>query len=87
MVPEGEQTSEISVYHYPKTVEDNQDMFPTIACIPDVMLRKVDQTNPIFVAYLKTINPSIETKVLLQKYNEGPSKKRRGSKKDDQASP
>lgn len=57
-------------------------MFPTIARIPDSMLQKVDPSHLVLVTYLKTINPSIEIGVLLPKNVRGPSKKRRGSKKD-----
>ena len=49
------------------------------------MLRKVDPANPVLVSYLMTINPDIEIGVLL-KTREGPSKKKRGSKKETQSS-
>ena len=42
MFPEGEESAEFSTYHYPKTVEDNPDVFPTVARIPDAMLHKVN---------------------------------------------
>lgn len=75
------------MYHYPKNIEDNPDMFPTVACIPDAMLQKVDPANPLLVDYLQTINTSIKTGVLLQKYTKGPLKKRGASKKDEKTSP
>lgn len=87
LVPEDEQAAEFSLYHFPKTVEDDPDMFPTVARIPNGMLRKVDPTNPILVAYLQTINPSIETSFLLPKSTSGPSKKRKESKKQAKGSP
>ena len=70
-----------SVHHYPKTVGDDLDMFPTVTPILDGMLRKVDPINSIFVTYLKTINPSIETNVLLPKSTGGASKKKKRIKK------
>ncbi|CAI9285803.1 unnamed protein product [Lactuca saligna] len=51
------------------------------------MLRRVDPTNPVLVAYLTTINPSIGTGVLLSKDASGPSKKSKASKKGVKASP
>ncbi|CAI9276889.1 unnamed protein product [Lactuca saligna] len=45
------------------------------------MLKKVDPSNSVSQAYLKTINPSIETGVLLQRSEEGSSKRSRRSKK------
>ena len=61
LVPEGEQTADFSLYHFIKNTEDDQDMFPNVSRIPDGMLRKVDPTNPILLAYMKTVNPSIDT--------------------------
>lgn len=63
-VPYGKDIAEFSMYHYPKTVENDIDVFPIVARILDAMLNKVDPTNHIFTAYLQTINPSIETGVL-----------------------
>ena len=68
-------------------MEDDIDVFPSVARVTDAMLQKVDPANLVLVEYLKTVNPSIETDKLLKKFNEGPSKKRRGSKKDAQLSP
>ncbi|CAH1440504.1 unnamed protein product [Lactuca virosa] len=45
------------------------------------MLKKIDPSNSVLVAYLKNVNPSIETGVLLQSSNEGSSKKPKKSKK------
>lgn len=49
-------------------MEDNSDEFPLVAHITDAMLRKVDPKHPVLMAYLKTINTSIETGVLLPKF-------------------
>lgn len=48
------------------------------------MLKKIDPTNPILVAYLKTINPSVETGVLLLRTYDGSSKKSKKSKKENE---
>ena len=69
------------MYHYPKPVEDDVEVFPTVAQISDAMLKKVDPTSPILMGYLITINPSIETGVLLEKTTKGLSKKSRESNK------
>lgn len=45
------------------------------------MLKKVDPSNSMLMAYLQTINPSIKTGVLLPRSNEGSSKRSRRSKK------
>lgn len=39
------------------------------------------------MSYLTTINPSIETRVLLPKTAGGPSKRNKGSRKEAKASP
>lgn len=49
------------------------------------MLHKVDPSHYVLVSYLTTINPDIVTSVLLPKTT-GPSKKRKGSKKDTKES-
>lgn len=67
VVLEHEPKAEFSLYHHPKTLEDNQDAFPTVSRIIDAILRRVDPTNPVLVAYLTTINPSIEAAMLLSK--------------------
>lgn len=87
LVLEGEETVEFPTYHYQKIIEDDVDIFPTVARIPDVMLQKVDPTNPVLIEYLKNVNTSVETRKLLEKSNEDSSKKRQGSKKKEQASP
>lgn len=87
VVHEDEPKAEFSLYHHPKMVEDNQDEFPSVARILDALLRRVDPTNPVLEAYLTTINPLIETRVLLSKFVAGPSNKSKGSKKGVKASP
>ena len=82
IVPNVEQKVEFSLYHHLKTVKDDLEIFSTVARIPDAMLRKVDPSYPVMVAYLQTINPSIETGVLLPKGTGGPSKKQKGSMKE-----
>lgn len=67
-------------------MEDNSDEFPSVGCIPDVMLRRVDPKISVLVAYIANINPFIETEVLLPKYAGGPSKKSKSSKKGVKAS-
>ncbi|CAI9290474.1 unnamed protein product [Lactuca saligna] len=69
------------MFHHPKAVEDDEKIFPTVARIPDAMLRKVDQSHHVLVSYFKTINPDIETGVLLPQ-SIVPSKLKKGSKKD-----
>ncbi|CAI9293706.1 unnamed protein product [Lactuca saligna] len=46
------------------------------------MLKKIDPSNPILVAYLQKINPSVETGVLLLRSDEGSYKKSNKSKKE-----
>ena len=75
LVPENEETVGFALYQFPKIVKDDAEVFPSVARIPDAMLRKVDPTNHVLVNYLMTINPDIETRVLL-KTREGPSKKK-----------
>ena len=38
MVPKDEEMTDFLVYHYQIFVEENPDVFPTVAHIPDVML-------------------------------------------------
>lgn len=85
-VSNDEETAEFSLYHFPKSVEEAIDVFPTISRIPNSMLKNFDPSNPVLVAYQKHVNPSIETGVLLPKSTEGPSKTQQGSKKDVQLS-
>lgn len=75
------------MYQFPKAMEDDPNMFPSVARFLDAMLCRVDPSNPVLIAYLKTINPSIETGILLPKSTGGPSKKSKGSKKVVKASP
>lgn len=49
------------------------------------MLKRVDPTNPVLIAYLKTFDSSIPTGILLPR-EESKSKKSKKSKKDDPAS-
>lgn len=51
--------AEFGVYQHPKTVEDDLEVFSTFSRIPDAMIRKVDPVDPVLIAYLQTINPSI----------------------------
>lgn len=64
-VPAVEDTSEFLKYNFPKTVEDNADEFPSVGRIPDGILKKVDSSNSFLQAYLKTMNPFIESGILL----------------------
>lgn len=82
-----EPKAEYTKYHFPKSVEYDEEEFPSVARIPDAMLKMIDPSNPVLVAYLKTINPSIETGVLLPRFDEGSSKQSRKSKKEVDASP
>ena len=66
---------------------DDLDVFPTMAQIPDTMLRKVDPVDPVLLAYLQTINPSIENGFLLGKGVVGTSKRTKSSKKVTKANP
>lgn len=86
-VPEDDEKAAFFSHHFPNTVDDDPDMFPTVARISDGILRKVDSSDPVLVAYLKTINPSIVTNVLIPKNIGGPSKKRKESKKAITGSP
>lgn len=85
-IPENEETVEFSMFLFTKTVEDDGENFPTVARIPDAMLKKVDATHPMLVKYLQSINPDIITGVLLTPYV-GPLKKKKGSKKPVVESP
>ncbi|CAH1413470.1 unnamed protein product [Lactuca virosa] len=46
------------------------------------MLKKIDPSNSVPVAYLKQINPSVITSVLLSQEDTGPSKKSQKTKKE-----
>lgn len=67
MVPTDDLQAEFGIYQHPKVVMDDLDVFPTVARIRDSTLHKVDPANQVLLAYLQTINPSIETGVLLEK--------------------
>lgn len=62
---DGEQNAEFLKYHFPKSVEDDYEVFPIVARILDGMLKKIDPTNSVLVAYLKHVNTSVETGILL----------------------
>ncbi|CAI9270948.1 unnamed protein product [Lactuca saligna] len=51
------------------------------------MLKHVDLVNPVLIEYWKSINPDVQTGVLLLKTAEGPSKKSQKSKKDAKSTP
>ena len=51
------------------------NIFPTVARIPDEMLKKVDPPNPMLEAYSLTINTNDGIGILLTKHDEGSSKK------------
>ena len=60
-VPADEEKDEFLKYHFPKEVTDDAEVFSNISKIPDAMLKRVDQNNPVLVEYLKSINPNEET--------------------------
>lgn len=62
-------------YHYPKVIGNDVGVFPSVARILDGMLKNVDPSNPVLLAYLQTFNPNDVTVVLLQSTKEGSSKK------------
>ncbi|CAI9281406.1 unnamed protein product [Lactuca saligna] len=74
LVPSDVPKEEFTLYQHLKTVEDDSEVFPTVARILDAMLQNVDPTNPVLVSYLTTINPNVEVGVLLQKLIRGTSK-------------
>ncbi|CAH1433804.1 unnamed protein product [Lactuca virosa] len=80
LVPADEPKAEFLKYHYPKTIEDDVSIFPTVARISDGMLKKVDPSNPVLEAYFLTINTNDGTGVLLAKRDEDSSKKSRKQK-------
>ncbi|KAL7612549.1 hypothetical protein Lser_V15G06652 [Lactuca serriola] len=83
-VMEDAEVAEFSLYQFPKTVEDDETVFTHVARIPDAMLRKVSQTHKVLVRYLRTVDPSEQTGVLLDVAT--PSKKKKISKKDAKGS-
>lgn len=86
-MPVDEPKAEFLKYHFLKSVEDDEEVFPSVARIPDAMLKKIDPLNPVLVAYLKTINPTIETEVLFPRSDEGSLKQYMKSKKEIEPSP
>lgn len=81
------QKDDFVLYQHPKTVEDASEVFPNVDRIPDAMIRMVEPTNPFLVTYLATINPTVETGVLLLKGIAGTSKHGNSSKKFTKDSP
>lgn len=77
--------TEFLKYNFTKVVDDNAEEFPSVAQIPDGMLKKVDSSNSVLQAYLKKIDPSVETRILLSRIEEGPSKCSRRSKKVEES--
>lgn len=65
-VPANEAKAEFMKYHFPKSVEDDSEVFPNVARITDRMLKKIDPTNSVLVKYLKRINPSVKTRVFTE---------------------
>ena len=87
LVPNDEPKAEFVKYHYPKTIKDDVSIFPSVARIPDGMLKKVDPSNPMLMAYLLTISKNDENGILLEKHDEVPSKKSRKPNKVDESTP
>ena len=84
LVPADEEKAIFHTYHCPKDTTDDLDEFTFAARIPDVMLKRIDPSNPILVSYLETIDTSVETGILLPQTSEKKSKK---MKKTDVGSP
>lgn len=80
LVSDNEETAIFSVFHHPKTVADDTNVFPSVGRIPNLMLCKVDPSHLVLVSYLKTINPDIETGVLFTTTTSS-FKKKKGSMK------
>lgn len=87
MVPNNVPKVEFVLCQHAKTVEDDSEVFPNVARILDAMLCRIDTVDPVLVAYLETINLSIETCVLLAKGIIGTSKHGKNPKKATKASP
>lgn len=62
-------------------VTDDHVLFPSVARIPDAMLRRTDPANPILVQYFTSVNPNVTVGVLLPKGAEGTSKHAKAYKK------
>lgn len=69
-----------NIYQHPKNIKEDSEILPTIARIPHIMLHKVDPANPVRIAYIQTMKPTIETSVLLPKGVANPSKITKGSR-------
>ena len=52
LVPANVPKVEFGIYQDPKNVEDDLEVFPNVARIPDAMLRKLDLKNHVLVVYL-----------------------------------
>ncbi|CAI9278680.1 unnamed protein product [Lactuca saligna] len=61
---------EFAKYNFPKAVEDDVKEFPTVARIPDAMLKKVDPSNSVLMAYMQ-IEPKKTTSPAKKKSGEG----------------
>ena len=77
-VPQDKDTSYFSQFNFPKIVEHDVNVFPTVVHISDAMLRKIDPADLVMIDYLKIINPNFETGMLLSSSKVKPQK---GSKK------
>ena len=84
-VPADEQTAKFLKYNFPNEIEDDSEVFPNIARIPDAMLMRVYPTSSVLMTYLASINPDEETSILLAKRDAGSSKKSRRSKKTEKS--
>lgn len=58
-VPEGEDVVEFSLYQFPKAIEDDVNIFTSVARIPDAMLSKLSSTHKVLVRYMKTFDPNV----------------------------
>ena len=81
-VPEGGEVAEFSLYQFPKVVEDDENIFTSVARIPDAMLRKVHSTHKVLVRYMKTFDPAVQTGVLLEVTGESSKKKKKTQKEE-----
>lgn len=86
LVPNDEEKVTFQSYHFPKEVVDDADDFRNVARIPDAMLKRVNPTNSILIAYHKTFDPSIPMGMLLPR-EETKSKQSKKSKKANPTSP
>ncbi|CAI9281661.1 unnamed protein product [Lactuca saligna] len=84
-VPADEQSIEFLKYNFPKKIEDDAEVFPSITRIPDAMIKCVNPTSSILMTYLASINPDEDTGILFAKPDAGSSKKSRKSKKTEKS--